>query len=283
MAKGLTRGDYNERLGRVRAYIYDHLDEDLDFVRLAEIACLSPHHWHRIYHALHGETAFATVRRLLLQRAAYELTQTTLSIPRIAARAKYDSAAAFSRVFKTKFGMPPARYRREGGYAETGAARTKESSLMRDIEIRPSPALIVAGVRFRGPYMEIGRAFGELHNVLTTRGLYGPSQYNVAVYFDDATITPPGECRSLAGRSVAAETPIAPPLERFDLAAGDYAVLRHRGPYAELGAAYDWLFGVWLPGSGREAADRPCYEIYINTPIEAAPKDLITDLYLPLK
>ena len=43
------------------------------------------------------------------------------------------------------------------------------------------------------------------------------------------------------------------------------------------------LFGIWLPGSGREAADRPCYEIYINTPMDAAPKDLITDIYLPLK
>ncbi len=60
-------------------------------------------------------------------------------------------------------------------------------------------------------------------------------------------------------------------------------MLRHRGPYAELGAAYDWLFGVWLPGSGREAADRPCYEIYLNTPMDAEPKDLITDIYVPLK
>ncbi|HMN71416.1 MAG TPA: AraC family transcriptional regulator [Rhodoblastus sp.] len=283
MAKGLTRGDYNERLGRVRDYVYDHLDEDLDFARLAEIACLSPHHWHRIYHALHGETAFATVRRLLLQRAAYELKRTTLPVARIAARAKYDSAAAFSRAFKTKFGISPAHYRREGGYAETGTARTKEGLPMREVEVRRAPALIVAGIPHRGPYMKIGRAFDQLRNVLTTRGLYDPGQHNVAVYFDDASVTPPAECRSLAGRSTRAETPIAPPLERFDLAAGDYAVLRHRGPYAELGAAYDWLFGVWLPGSGREAADRPCYEIYINTPMDAPPKDLVTDLYLPLK
>ncbi|HPG03466.1 MAG: AraC family transcriptional regulator [Methylobacteriaceae bacterium] len=283
MTKGLTRGDYDARLDRVRDHIYDHLDEDLDFARLAEVACLSPHHWHRIYHALHGETVFATVRRLRLQRAAYELKQTTLSVERIAARAKYDSAAAFSRVFKEKFGMPPARYRREGGYAKATIAQPLKGHVMQEIGIRQAPALTVAGIPHRGPYMEIGRAFDQLHNVITTRGLYGPGQHNVAVYFDEAAITPPEKCRSLAGRSVGPQAPIEPPLERLELAAGEHAVLRHRGPYAELGAAYDWLFGVWLPGSGREAADRPCYEIYINTPMDAAPKDLITDIYLPLK
>ena len=282
MTKGLTRGDYDERLGRVRDYIYDHLDEDMDFARLAEIACLSPHHWHRIYHALHGETAFATVRRLRLHRAAYELRQTTMPVERIAERAKYDGAA-FARVFKEQFGMPPARYRREGLYAEPACNRDEEGSPMREIEIRQAPPLTVAGIPHRGPYMEIGRAFDQLHNVITTRGLYGPGQHNVAVYFDEASITPPEKCRSLAGRSVGPETPIEPPLERLELAGGEHAVLRHRGPYAELGAAYDWLFGVWLPGSGREAADRPCYEIYINTPMDAAPKDLITDICLPLK
>ncbi|MCB9999215.1 MAG: AraC family transcriptional regulator [Methylobacteriaceae bacterium] len=283
MTKGLTRGDYDARLDRVRDHIYDHLDEDLDFARLAEVACLSPHHWHRIYHALHGETVFATVRRLRLQRAAYELKQTTFSVERIAARAKYDSAAAFSRVFKEKFGMPPARYRREGGYAKATIAQPLKGHVMQEIGIRQAPALTVAGIPHRGPYMEIGRAFDQLHNVITTRGLYGPGQHNVAVYFDEAAITPPEKCRSLAGRSVGPQAPIEPPLERLELAAGEHAVLRHRGPYAELGAAYDWLFGVWLPGSGREAADRPCYEIYINTPMDAAPKDLITDIYLPLK
>ena len=50
------RIDYNDRLNRVTAYIYDHLDDEIDLNRLAEVACLSPYHWHRVYHALHGET-----------------------------------------------------------------------------------------------------------------------------------------------------------------------------------------------------------------------------------
>ena len=154
---------------------------------------------------------------------------------------------------------------------------------MRKAEIRQAPALRIAGIEHRGPYMQIGRAFDQLHSLLTERRMYGPGQSNVAVYFDDASITPSAECRSMAGRSVALGTMVEPPLKAQDIEGGTYAVLRHLGPYAELGASYDWLFGTWLPQSGREAANRPCYEIYVNTPMDAAPKDLMTDIYLPLK
>lgn len=64
---------YEDRLNRVTAYIYDHLDGALDFQTLAEVAALSPYHWHRIYHAVRGETAVATAKRLRLQRAAVDL------------------------------------------------------------------------------------------------------------------------------------------------------------------------------------------------------------------
>ena len=57
---------YETRLRRVSAYIHDHLDEELDMARLAEIACMSSYHWHRIYRAIYGETLAATVKRLRL-------------------------------------------------------------------------------------------------------------------------------------------------------------------------------------------------------------------------
>lgn len=61
--------DYRERLSRVQAYIHDHLDQPLDLARLAEVAHLSPYHWHRVYHALYGETIAAHhLRKLPHQR-----------------------------------------------------------------------------------------------------------------------------------------------------------------------------------------------------------------------
>ena len=108
---------HEARLGRVTAYIYDHLEDEIDLQRLAGIACLSPWHWHRIYHAIQGETIAATVKRLRLHRAAGYLAQTDLPIETIAGKAGYGSVQAFTRRFKADYGLPPAQFRKNGSHA----------------------------------------------------------------------------------------------------------------------------------------------------------------------
>jgi AraC family transcriptional regulator len=66
MNERTTRSDYAIRLERVFTWLVDHLDEVLDLGRLADVACMSPYHFHRIYHAMQGETVTDTVRRLRL-------------------------------------------------------------------------------------------------------------------------------------------------------------------------------------------------------------------------
>jgi len=65
--------------------------------------------------------------------------------------------------------------------------------------------------------------------------------------------------------------------------AGRYAVCTHRGTCDGIAAAYQRPFGSWLPGSGEEADDRPCMELYRNSPLDTAPADLLTDLCVPLR
>ena len=65
--------------------------------------------------------------------------------------------------------------------------------------------------------------------------------------------------------------------------AGRYAVYTHRGPYDGIAEAYKRLFTLWLPGSGEEMDDRPCMELYRNSPLDTAPTQLLTDLCLPLR
>ncbi|MBB3159770.1 AraC-like DNA-binding protein [Rhizobium laguerreae] len=86
---------YENRLRRVSAYIHDHLDEELDMERLAEIACMSTYHWHRIYRAIYGETLAATVKRLRLHRAAGEIVRTELAVSEIAKRSGYPQSPIF--------------------------------------------------------------------------------------------------------------------------------------------------------------------------------------------
>lgn len=106
-----TLSDYAHRLERFAVYLAENLDHDVDLERLAEVACFSPFHFHRIYHALQGETVAETVRRMRLHRAAVQLIEGETSIERIAARAGYGSQAAFTRAFRSAYGAPPAAYR----------------------------------------------------------------------------------------------------------------------------------------------------------------------------
>jgi len=277
-----TWTNYQDRLDRVTSYIYDNLDGELDFDRIAEVASLSPYHWHRIYHACRGETAVATARRLRLQRASVSLAQSDDPIAQIATKAGYASVAAFTRAFADAYGLPPATYRDNGSHADFRPGQLAAPQGGWSIDIRRFDAIPALAVRHDGPYIEIGKAFETLFGQLAVRGALPGRIEMIAVYLDDPTAVQPERLRSLAALAAPGGS-VDPPVERIEIAGGDYAVLRHKGPYADMWAAYLWLFGTWLPQSGREAGDHPVVEHYFNSPQDTKPSDLLTDLCLPLR
>lgn len=68
-----TRAAYAARMNRVLDHIQRNLDEPLDLERLAAVACFSPYHFHRLFHAWTGETLQGHIQRLRLERAALAL------------------------------------------------------------------------------------------------------------------------------------------------------------------------------------------------------------------
>lgn len=272
---------YEARLRRVSAYIHEHLDEELDMDRLADIACLSSYHWHRIYRAIYGETAATTVKRLRLHRAAGDIVGTDLSVGEIARRSGYPNVQSFNRIFKAVYGMPPARYRREGSHKLFETNRGKASHMF-DVQIRTIPDTSLVGVAHQGSYMQIDRAFEQLFGTLYARGQAQPDMRMIGVYLDDPDLVAEDKLRSVACVNADASAPAAVPLERRAISGGEYAVLRHKGPYAEMHKAYKWLYAEWLPKSGRQLRDALMFEEYINNPREVAPAELLTDIHLPL-
>jgi AraC family transcriptional regulator len=271
------------RLTRVSAYIHDHLDEELGLDVLAGLACLSPYHWHRIYHAHFGETVAATVRRLRLQRAAADLAHTDRPILKVAERAGYDSQASFTRAFNAAFGLPPAKYREVGSHSVFKACTPRGVHVMYDVGITTVAPETLIAVEHRGSYMAIGKSFDLLFTTLAQHNLIRPDLRMVGVYLDDPTSVPEAELRSQACVVVDEPMTVEAPLLSTHIQGGDHAVLKYKGPYGDMRAAYDWLFGQWLPSSGREAADAPVFEDYLNSPRDTPPTELRTDIYLPLK
>ena len=273
---------YEKRLSRVTDYIYEHLDDEIDLTRLAEVACLSPYHWHRIYRAIHGETITMTVRRLRLHRAASYLANTSMPIAEIATRSGYKSLQSFTRVFSAVFGLPPAQYRKAGSHTVFNSTGPEQSPTAYDVTIRTIPPFTVMTVDHVGSYMDVGKAFDRVAGWLGSRGLLAPDARLVGIYYDDPDAVPEEDLRSRAGVVATGNIDLEPPLQHTDVYGGPYAVLRYKGPYADMRAAYRWLYGDWLAQSGREPADAPIFEEYISNPRDTAPMDLLTDICLPL-
>jgi AraC family transcriptional regulator len=273
---------YENRLRRVSAYIHDHLDEELDMEKFAEIACMSSYHWHRIYRAIYGETLAATVKRLRLHRAAGDIVRTDLDVSEIAKRSGYPNVQSFNRIFKSVYGMPPARYRKEGSHTTFQLSPYGKTQAMFDITLRKIEPIQLVGVAHAGSYMQISKAFETLFGTLYARGLAKPDMRMIGVYLDDPDIVPVEKLRSIA--CVSSDGPVAAefPLEPRTLDGGEYAVLRHKGPYADMHGAYQWLYAEWLPKSGRQLRDSVMFEEYLNNPREVPPTELLTDIYMPL-
>lgn len=269
---------YQDRINRVTDYIYNHLDEALDLDTLAEVAALSRWHWHRVYFAMRGETVAAAVRRLRLQRASADLVLTERTIAEISERAGYGSVAAFTRAFADAHGMPPASYRVHGSHAGLDPEREDMPVALFDVRIVRMEPLEVVIEDHSGSYMQIDRAFERLFGRLGAAGRLTAETGMVGVYLSDPTSVEESDLRSQAGATAA----VQPGEPHRVLAGGDYAVLRHKGPYADMRNAYAWMFGRWLPQSGRELAEQPVLEFYLNNPREVPPTELLTDLYLPL-
>ena len=81
---------------------------------LARHAFRSRTQFYRVFRAMVEETPVAMRRRLLLERAAWQLSRTQLSVTEISLFANYGSLEAFTRAFRKAFRVSPSLYRRMG-------------------------------------------------------------------------------------------------------------------------------------------------------------------------
>jgi AraC family transcriptional regulator len=277
---------YRQRILKVQVFIQEHLAEELPLDRLARLAHFSPYHFHRIFKALVGEGVSEHVRRLRLEAAAMALKNTQRGVLEVALDVGYGTHEAFTRAFRQLFGVSPSQYRA----GKRPILFPKELSTMtaaetsREVRLENMPARRVAFVRHVGPYGDVGPAWQKLMTWAGPRGLFfRPGVMILGICHDDPDVTPPEkiryDCCITVGDDVTAEGEIG--VQTLD--PGEYAVVTHRGPYEGLGETYRWLYGRWLPESGREPRHAPPFEVYRNSPTNTPPEQLVTDIYLPLK
>lgn len=274
---------YETRLLRVLDYIHDHPAADLSLDELADIAAMSRFHWHRVFHAMTGETCAQAVRRIRLHRAACWLVQRDWSIDEVAAKCGFGNVASFIRIFRDGYGMTPSAFRKRGELRSSLLEPHKGDYPMYPVDIDEKAPARMISLTHRGSYLEIGKRFEQLGSIFGARNLWPHARGMVGLYYDDPSAVPEAGLRSKAGMIVEDGFNAPDDLETVDMPSGTMAVMHYKGPYAGLMAAYQYLYGVWLPESGKEPRDGPAMEVYLNNPQEVAPDHLLTDVCVPIQ
>lgn len=300
-----TQSFYQAAVERAVARVVRSLDSALDLSSLAREAALSPFHFHRVFRGMVGETPLEMHRRLRLERAARQLVSTDDPVTTIAFDAGYETHESFTRVFRRAFGAAPSSFRND---ARGDTARPRQLDLTAPcgvhfsssyeptslvfligettmhVDIETMAEQRVATVRHVGPYSRIGDAFARLGELAGRAGLLTPDAATgmVAIYYDDPETTPPDQLTSDAGIVVKEGITLPAGLVERRLSAGQYARTTHEGPYTRLGDTWARLMGDWLPKSGHRVGAGSSFEVYRNTPENAAPAELRTDLYVPI-
>jgi AraC family transcriptional regulator len=287
------RKEYLSRIHRAQDFIEQNLTSGLTLEQIARAACYSPFHFHRVFAAITGETLYQFILRLRLERAAVRLRQNDgATITEIALGMGFSSSSTFARSFQAHFGVSASEFRkickakrkgRQAGEdpAPYGAVQAitplargtsmhpETTTQPLGLEIRDLEAITVAYLRHVGPYVGdstlFQRLFGELFRWAGPRGLVpSPTARLLTVAHDNPHITVPDKLRLSVGLTVPAGTETSPPVALMTLPAGRYACARFELLPSEFPAAWNHVCGEWLPGSGYQLGELPCYEIYLD-------------------
>ncbi len=282
--KPSTEQDYHQRIVRTLVYIQEHLDDALELDQVASVAAFSSFHFHRIFRGLVGETMKEYVRRLRLERAARDLKRLDEPITQIALQAGFEAHESFTRAFGDMFGQSPSAYRTANKHApeSDSSYRPPDYGDIPPVEVKELPPMWLLFLRHVGPYNQVGATWGRLMTWAGMRGLLGPNMKLLGIVYDDPDVTPPDKVRYEAAVTVSGEVQPEGEFGVVNFPAGSYGVATHKGPYEELGKAYQLLYGGWLPKSGYQLRDVPAFEQYLNSPQNAKSEDLVTLIHVPL-
>lgn len=281
-----TTTSYRERLNRVLIHIHQNLDEPLTIDRLAEVACLSPFHFHCIFTAHVGETVTGHVRRLRLERAATRIAFTGDSITDTALAVGYETPAAFARAFRERFGMSPSEFR---GQQRTTIPPFAENSTVREIivmkpEMREITETKVLFVRKTGAYDKAASpAWEALMGFAYKNRLMSDETQMIGIGHDDPNITAEEKIRYDACVTFSGDVKPEGEVGIQTIAGGRYAVFLHKGAYAGLKEVCRSIFAGWLASSGCSLGERPVFEKYLNRdPRRTKPENLRTEIWVPV-
>jgi AraC family transcriptional regulator len=288
--------EYLSRINKTFDYIESNLENPITLEELAEVANFSKFHFNRIFQSMVGETPFQFIMRIRLEKAATLIrSNKNESITEIAYKCGFSDISIFSRNFKNYFSISASQYRTNKlqnsnlSQQDSNCRQNDEKptlyfcpelktikwrtnmKLNKSVEVKDLPKMTVAYIRHIGPYKGDDKLFERIWNRLFAwagpRGLIGGENFkSLVIYHDDPNVTIEDKLRMSVCITVPSETKVEGEIGKMEIEAAKYVVARFELTAQDFQHAWDWVYGQWLPSSGYQPDDKPCFEMYPEEP-----------------
>lgn len=294
--------DHLRQVQRAVDFIEDHLHDELTVGTIAEVAGFSKWHFQMVFSSAVGDTLKEYIRKRRLTAASIALATTDRRILDIALDAGYESQEAFTRAFKVMFRKTPGecRDRRSKPVIVLNKPRiTMEylDHLYGGISMEPvlkfvdEKKVIGIGMPFisalspdRNNDTVIPHLWGKYHpRRLEIKSRLSDTDMGVVICVENSKEkTHADECYYLACTEVKSTDEIPKGMTAMIIPPGNYAVFTHRGSVEKVSHTMKYIYGSWLPKSGKKLREAPEIEIY-DQRFNPGSKDSEFDICIPVQ
>ena len=261
-------------------HIEDNLHTEITVGTVTAYTGYSSHHFQKMFAAVTGLSLGTYIRRRRLTKAANRLKNSSDKIIDIALDSGFESQEAFTRSFKSMFGLNPNAYRQGGSDLGLRKLEAISANLISHLrrggidmqpryEARDEFYVIGLGKNFeRNKTEEIGTLlwprlisrFAEIPNKLGKDGDFYITYGVCKEIWKENQIQ--DNFNYYAGVEVKAGSKAPKGMELLHIPAQNYAVFTHTGGVKELALTNQYIWGTWLPQSGHELAPASDLEVY---------------------
>lgn len=296
--------DYLTRINTALRYIDENLQSDLNLQHIADIACYSPFHLHRLFKAVTNETLNNYITRKRIEHSALLLIHhDEYQISEIATKFGFKNDSTYTRTFHKIYGQSPSAFRKNnrGNFSKIGKMNSKnhqESFIAEEylcnikelknwmmmnanIEIKNLPAMNLSSVSHTG-VDGVENAFMRIIGWAAAKGLLAKENSKICrVFHDSFKVTDADKVRMSIGVITDDAQQADAGVTASTIPSGKHIVARYEIVVEDFEKAWSGLF-IWMTENGYKKADANPFEIYHNNMNEHPERKCIVDLVIPI-